>query len=311
MSNIPLGNQPQAPAPQQPKFTINQPAASLPPAAANPLSKYFRQPVIYYTLPSGGRWWPKDAKKVSETGELGVYPMTSKDEVLLRTPDALMNGQGMVDVIRSCVPDIVDPWKIPSVDVDATLIAIRIASYGHMMDFEGKCPHCNEEHTYSMDLRPILDSIRAPDFDHIFEVKSLLVKFLPQTYYHMNKNNRTQFEIQKIGQAIDNIEDDEVKAAEAVTQMNRLLDINLEMLAECTEWIAPAESPGDKVSNKQHIMEFYRNVDGTLVGTLQNEYADLMLAGGIKPQRTHCPGCNDEMDLAVTFDYANFFGPGS
>ena len=311
MSNIPLDNQPIPQPAAQPRFTINQPAAALPPANNNPLSKYFRQPVIYFAPPSGGRWWPTGAMKLPETGEFGVYPMTSKDEIILRTPDALMNGQGMIEVIKSCVPEINDPWKIPSVDVDATLIAIRIASYGHMMDFDGKCPQCNEEHTYSMDLRPILDSIRAPDFERIFEVRSLLVKFLPQNYYGMNKSNRTQFEIQKIGQQIDALEDDEVKAAEAITQMNRLLDLNLETLAECTEWIAPGDAPDQKVRDKKHLLEFYRNVDGGVVTLLQNEYAELMTAGGIKPQRTHCAGCQQEMDMTVTFDYTNFFAPGS
>ena len=127
----------------------------------------------------------------------------------------------------------------------------------------------------------------------------------------MNKSNRTQFEIQKVGQQIDALEDDDVKAAEAVTQMNRLLDLNLETLAECTEWIAPGDAPEQRVNDKKYILEFYKNVDGTLVSMLQNEYAELMTAGGIKPQRTRCAGCQEEMNMTVTFDYANFFGPGS
>jgi hypothetical protein len=60
--------------------------------------------------------------------------MTTKDEITLKTPDALLNGQGVVNVIESCCPAIKDAWAMPSIDVDATLIAIRIASYGNQMD---------------------------------------------------------------------------------------------------------------------------------------------------------------------------------
>ncbi len=34
---------------------------------------------------------------------------------------------------------------MPSIDVDATLIAIRIASYGNQMDFTSQCPHCKTD----------------------------------------------------------------------------------------------------------------------------------------------------------------------
>ena len=32
--------------------------------------------------------------------------MTAKDEMMFKTPDALLNGQATVDVIQSCIPAI-------------------------------------------------------------------------------------------------------------------------------------------------------------------------------------------------------------
>ena len=77
----------------------------------NPLNKYFRQASIYVSLPSGTNY-PTDVVAPSETGEIGVMAMTAKDEIRFKTPDALMNGQGVVDVIQSCVPAIKNAWSL-------------------------------------------------------------------------------------------------------------------------------------------------------------------------------------------------------
>ena len=130
----------------------------------NPLKQYFRQPAIYIKLPSQGNNYPAGALTMPPTGELPVYAMTAIDEITYRTPDALYNGQATVNVIQSCIPDIKDGWGIPSADVDTLLVAIRIASYGHEMDFNSQCPACNHESERTLDLRTVLDSIKAPDY---------------------------------------------------------------------------------------------------------------------------------------------------
>jgi hypothetical protein len=114
-------------------------------ATNNPLFKHFRQPAIYLKLPSQGRFYPDGSLQISVTGDIPIYPMTVKDELTLKTPDALMNGEGMAAVIRSCCPTILDPWQIPAVDLDAIFIAIRLASYGTGMDVNTSCPKCKEE----------------------------------------------------------------------------------------------------------------------------------------------------------------------
>ena len=127
---------------------------------SNPLNKYFRQPSIYVTLPSGGSY-PPHVVQQSQSGEIGIQPMTAKDEIRFKTPDALMNGQGVVDVIQSCVPQIKDAWQIKSYDLDTLLIAIRIATYGETMDFNFTVPGANEQVTHSQNLPAILDQIKS------------------------------------------------------------------------------------------------------------------------------------------------------
>jgi hypothetical protein len=97
----------------------------------NPLKQYFRRPAIYLKLPSGGALYPPGVIKPTENGELPVYPMTAIDEITTKTPDALFNGVAMVEIIKSCVPDVLDPWSINSIDLDAILLAIKSAAGGN------------------------------------------------------------------------------------------------------------------------------------------------------------------------------------
>ena len=82
--------------------------------AENPLFKHFRKPSIYLKLPSAGQFYTPGSLDLPVTKEIPVYPMTVKDELTLRTPDAVLNGQGMVEIIKSCAPNIKDPWKMPN-----------------------------------------------------------------------------------------------------------------------------------------------------------------------------------------------------
>ena len=111
-----------------PDQTIPQPVKK-----ANPLANYFRQPKMYMRLPSHGQFYPEGALDKSEIDEYPVYAMTAKDELMFKTPDALMNGQAVVDVVQNCIPNIKDAWQVPSIDMDIILIAIRIATYGEKL----------------------------------------------------------------------------------------------------------------------------------------------------------------------------------
>ena len=97
----------------------------------NPLRKYFRQPAIHLRLPSGGKFYPPGAIDLPPNGEVPILPMTAVDEITSRTPDALFNGSAVIDIMRSCVPNIHDPWIIPAVDFNALLAAVRLASYAN------------------------------------------------------------------------------------------------------------------------------------------------------------------------------------
>ena len=135
----------------------------------NPLQKYFRQAKLHVRLPSGGKYYPPGTLDLPESGEVAIYPLTAKDELLLKTPDSLMNGTATADVIKSCVPQIKNPWYMPSLDVDALIIAIRIATYGPEMTLTVKVPNTGDEKDFTIDLNSILDPIMSAKYDPVIQ----------------------------------------------------------------------------------------------------------------------------------------------
>jgi len=274
--------------------------------AHNPLAKHFRQPAVYLRLPSNGKFWPESALNLPANGEIAIYPMTTRDEITLRTPDALMNGSGVVSVIQSCCPDIIDAWNMPSIDVDAVIIAIRIASYGHEMELNNACPECKEFNDYAIDLRYVLDNITMPDYNKPVEFETLKIKLKPQPYFSFNKTNQAQYEEQKLLQAIENTTmDEDLRSIEINKQMLSIINLGIDTLTTSTEYIEIDD--GFKVKEKEFIKEFYENAPAAVIKQVQDRLANINEQGAIKPAQVACQNCNHNFAIQITFDYAAFF----
>ena len=274
----------------------------------NPLSKHFRHPTIFLKLPSNGKYWPPGSIMLTATGELGVMPMTAKDEIMLRTPDALMNGQGVVSVIESCIPEIKNAWAMPTIDSDAILIAIRIATYGQNMDMDSNCPNCQHDNRHQLDLNTILLNNRSPDYSKTIEVEGLIFKFKPLSYIQSTKNNIANFEQQKIMQLLmdDNL-DAETRKAQFDIHLQKIIDSNINILTFSTESIT-SES-GEVVTDKEFIAEFYANANNGTIKTIQESMQKILDSVKMPSPRVQCEECSTEYNLEVAFDYANFFEP--
>jgi hypothetical protein len=277
-------------------------------ASTNPLAKHFRQPSIYFKLPSSGRYWPATALNLPANGEIGVMSMTTKDEITLKTPDALLNGQGVVNVIESCCPSIKDAWSMPSLDVDATLIAIRIASYGNQMDFSAKCPHCDQSHDYAIDLGLTLASVEAPDYTIPLAVDGLKIRIQPQAYFSLNKTNMIAFEEQQILRSLSGLEDNPEEAKLRFDQhLAKVIELNISLLANSTKSIETED--GTLVTESEHITEFYNNADNKTIKKVQGYLTELNERAAIKPVDVTCLNeeCSKGFPVNITFDYASFF----
>jgi hypothetical protein len=291
---------------------MNSPVTNIQAAPAvpvNPLAKHFRQPAIFTKLPSLGQFWEPGALELSVTGEIPVYPMTAKDEITLRTPDALLNGTSVVTVIESCCPSIKDAWKMPSVDVDYTLIAIRIASYGPSMDVSAKCPHCGEEHEYAVDLQSVLSKINMPDYSQTVTTgDNLTIKFKPLNYLEVSKAGNVAFEEQRLIQALSNPDlSEEVRKIEYEKHVKTMIGMQTDNVVSCTQAIIV---DGQEVTNPKFIREYYENAGSIVTRNVQLKVKDFADIVNIKPETATCTDCGKNFDISIEFDYTRFFGKG-
>ena len=278
----------------------------------NPLNKYFRQPALYVALPSGTDY-PPHVVTPTATGEYPVMPMTAKDEIKFKTPDALMNGQGVVDVIQSCMPNIKDAWQIKSYDVDTILIAIRIATYGETMDLQFNVPKINEQVTHTINLPATLDQIRQDRIQNEIKLKDgLTVETRPLTYRDMTQTSLQTFQQQKMYSTVQNSEmSDEEKVKRFDESFKALTELNSKVLLKNISKITTPE--GTEVSDPAQIKEFVDNANATLITELQDALAVIRVQGSVKPLKLKATeeqikkGAPATYEVPVTFDTANFF----
>jgi len=278
----------------------------------NPLNKYFRQAAIHIALPSGGNY-PPHVVTPTATGEFPVMPMTAKDEIKFKTPDALMNGQGVVDVIQSCMPNIKDAWQIKSHDIDTILIAIRIATYGETMDIQFNVPKINEQVTHTINLPATLDQIRQDRIQNEIKLKDgLIIETRPLTYRDMTQTSLQTFQQQKMYSTVQNSEmSDEEKVKRFDESFKALTELNSKVLLKNISKITTPD--GTEVSDPAQIKEFVDNANATLITELQDALAEIRVQGSVKPLKLKATedqikkGAPATYEVPVTFDTANFF----
>lgn len=278
---------------------------------ANPLKKFYRQPKVYLDLPSRGKYYPDGAIEMTETGELPVFAMTAKDELAMKTPDALLNGQSTVDVIQSCIPNIKNAWGMPSVDLDAILIAIRIATYGENMQISYTTPNTTSERDYNMDLRQMLNKITNTEFEDRIEVGDMVVNLAPLTYKEFTRNAMKTFEEQRIFRIVN---DDDIPDEDKIEKFNvafaKLTQMTVNMLATSIKSI---EVEDQVVDNPLHIQEFIDNADKEFFNDILDHLETQKVKFNIEPMKVESTseeieeGAPETFEIPITFDQSNFF----
>jgi hypothetical protein len=282
------------------------------PVGANPLQKYFRQPKVYLDLPSKGKYYPDGALDMPETGELPVFSMTAKDELTMKTPDALLNGVATVELIRSCVPNITDPWQMPSVDLDAVLIAIRIATYGEQLEISTKVPNLGEEKDFAIDLRQLLNKLTNVTFEDTITLGNMVISLAPLSYKQFTDSALKTFEEQRLFSLVNNETiPEEEKLAKFNESFLKLTNLTVGMMSKSIKSITVE---GEVVDNPLHIDEFVQNADKEFFNNIIEHIEEQKQKFQIEPLTVKSTedeisrGAPAEWTVPITFDQSNFFG---
>jgi hypothetical protein len=279
----------------------------------NPLAGFMRQPKIYIKLPSGGEFWPAGSLDKTENGEYPVYSMTAKDELMLKVPDALMNGQAVTSVIEHCVPAIKNAWHVPNIDLDVILIAIRIATYGETMTVPVVVGD-NTDLEYGLNLNLLMDTLMGQiKWQTAVPVSpDLTVHVRPINYKQMTESALKTFETQRIFDAVSN---QDLPDAEKTKVFNESFDkLNQITIGIVNNSVFAIESSAGTTDNPKHIQEFMENTDKEIFDAVKKQIENQRENNSIKPlkiqttdQMREAGVTEDEIEIPLVFDASYFF----
>jgi hypothetical protein len=272
--------------------------------SSNPLKQYFRRPALYIKLPSNGQGYAQGDIEMTETGDLPVFPMTAIDEITVRTPDALFNGTAVVELIKSCVPNIKNPWAVSSIDLEALFVAIKSASQGSEIEMESECPACKETGKYGVNLTAMLMGLKSGDYSVELNIDELYFKFRPLTFKEMNDVSMTQFNIQQKLTANNNDSAEEAarKNQEAV---KTVIELSMELIAGSIEYI---KTPVGVVKEKEYFSEYLKNCDKNVFAKIRDYVTELKEKSESPPLPITCVNCQHPYETKFTLNITDFFG---
>lgn len=279
----------------------------------NPLIKFMRQPKIYITLPSQGKYWTQGSIDIPENGQLPVYSMTAKDELLFKTPDALLNGQAVVDVIQSCLPNIKNAWACPSIDLELILVAIRLATYGDKMSLNFQIPIIDEEAEYELNLHNYIDQLSQSQWIEQVPISDEIIVYVkPLSYKHITTIGQKSFEAGKAIQMTENGSLTESQKYDLVNATFKALsDLTTEAISNSVFMIKTLDN---EVTEVRFIREYLDNVDKSVIDIIQKHINGLKEQNQIKPvtvnttQEQQERGAPETIQIPINFDQAAFFG---
>ena len=278
----------------------------------NPLNKYFRKPAISISLPTQGEFYAPGALTFDNDKELNVFPMTARDEMMMNSPDALMNSSATIDVIKSCVPGIRDPWSMPVIDLDTVLLGVRIASLGESMDISVIVPKVEETIAYTVDLRVMMDQIDRAKFDpYVVLEPTLTVKVKPMSYRQLTNLQLRTYEQQRM---ITQVAQGKMSASEKNKEFNeifnRMTNLTLDNMKEA---VLEINADGDVITENTYISEFVDNMQAEMASKIRTHIDSQNSLGKIKPITVQVPedmvkkGAPTTFGSPLSLDNSNFF----
>jgi hypothetical protein len=271
----------------------------------NPLSKLYRTKSVFVSLPSKGNFYTSGIN-LSIDGELGVMPMTARDEIELKSPDSLFNGDGLINLIKSCVPDIKHPEEMPSCDIDPIILSIRAAS-NKMIDIDIVCPSCKNKETYEVDITKIISTAKQINLEDsiILLNKNTKINIRPYSLRSQLKANIQKFHHTRMDYLLNNSEVSDTDKAEMFSKaFVEATTLSIELI---TDNILSVELDGTVVTNRDHISEWVNNMDKDTYKLITEKIKSISGSNMNNNIITTCNKCNNEHEVSVELNPVNFF----
>lgn len=284
---------------------------------SNILAKYYRAPGLQIKLPTNCKFMPHGSYELSMSDEVAVYPMRAADEMLMKSPDALMSGEAIEQMVRSCVPAIKQPRLVSTPDLDVILLAVRATTQGESLDIETECPKCKHKMSFTCSIPGLLST--APEIPSDLSVRlsnDIVVYLRPYNLEDSTRISVATFKETKNIQMLDLQygEDNtdpaiiEMKSEQIKKSTKILQDLERKTIIGTITMIVVPEG---KVTDPKMIVDFYNNISSKLTGIIDAKVKEINDMGIDKSVPLVCESCSHKWKGEVQFDPASFFGLGS
>lgn len=273
----------------------------------NPLKQYFRQFKMYLKIPSGTNYYKPGVVEFTDSGELGILPMTGKDELALKNPDALLNGEALIEVLTSCVPALKQPRALLTNDIDALITAIRYATYNDALETTLICPKCTHENTFKLDLQYALDNMSELEPEYVVNLDSGLSVFVrPYAFPELLKALHSQFEQTKLTRAIESENITDAQRSDVFTKSFKEIAVTKFELMTAGVVKVVDESQGINVNEPKFIKDFLQNIDKKSVDKISDLIDEINQIGIKRTFTAKCQKCEHEWESEIDFNPVNF-----
>lgn len=270
----------------------------------NPLKQYFRQPKIYITLPSKGVFNGPESLESGKFENVPIYGMTGMDEIVLKTPDALMSGESTVRMIESCCPTFKDAWQMSTIDANTLYASIRIATYGNEMGVTQTCDSCEEENDYDLDLNRVIEHYTTCQYNHKLIVDNITIKTKPLSYKEASDFGISSYNLQQQLNQAESVEDPLEKQKVFKELFEELTKVQHSLFLKSVESV---EVDNQIVDNRDFIHEWLANCDKKIFDELK-KHVDANREAWVMPSwPVKCTHCQAETEIYVDLDNTNFF----
>jgi hypothetical protein len=275
----------------------------------NPLMAKHRVPKLYCSLPSQLQFYPPDSVKTSINKEVAVYALTVRDQILLKTPDALLNGETMVQIIQSCVPDITDSSMLVEPDINALFVAIRAATNGSRWEWEGECPACKKAQSFMFNLTDMLDTQTKTENDPSVLINDeYVVRVRPFNFKQRHLSLLNEIEESKAGKVLNSQTDlDTEQQAIEITKIVQRISSRLLDLVTMSVVSVQIQSSGQVVEEEGFIKEFVLSLTKREADAISSKIKDINNSGIMNKTTLLCESCSNEWEQELDFDPTNFF----
>lgn len=272
---------------------------------------YNRRPPTYVSLPSGGKHYAIPPK-LTVDGELAVYPLTAKQELLLKSPDSLLNGESMFQVLKHVAPDIQDPYQVPLCDLEAILIAMRLVSYGPTLDVDLSCPKCKQNNVRTVNLQQFIAKVQPLADKYTVKLPNDLVVYLrPRNIKQNIQESLVTLEQERMVLSVS----DETKSVEERAELynKSMAYLTEKSVQNLAGYIYKVETPdGKSFDDHATIYEWVDQISIDEFKLIDAQVKKIDQAGIDTKIKVVCENeeCKNEFEDRLQFDPSRFFAVG-